>query len=104
LRVSFYWAEADPELGGVVPQDLTERVSPFCCAMKGTAHKPLRCVALAGAIGQAVRCTIYEQRPSPCREFGVQEQEGRYVIASADLIRCNRARGEWGLADLRLTD
>ena len=26
-----------------------------------------RCLALAGALGRAVRCTIYRDRPSPCR-------------------------------------
>lgn len=26
-----------------------------------------RCLALAGAVGRAVRCTIYHHRPSPCR-------------------------------------
>jgi Fe-S-cluster containining protein len=28
-----------------------------------------RCLALAGTVGDAVTCTVYENRPAPCREF-----------------------------------
>ncbi len=28
-----------------------------------------RCVALDGHVGELVTCTVYEDRPAPCREF-----------------------------------
>jgi Fe-S-cluster containining protein len=46
------------------------------------------CIALAGEIGQAVRCTIYAERPSPCREFDIEH------------AACNRARQRHGLPPL----
>jgi hypothetical protein len=36
-----------------------------------------RCLALAGRVGQRVRCSIYHERPSPCRR----------VQAGSDLCR-----------------
>ena len=65
FRVSFYWAEAD-DAGGLVPSALT-----------------------------AVHCTIYENRPSPCREFAMSGENGEENDA------CNRARARYGLPPLR---
>jgi Fe-S-cluster containining protein len=76
FRVSFYWGEADDAPGGMVPAQLTERISPQLRCMKGTASKPVRCVALEGEVGKQVSCRIYAQRPSPCREFDVFEADG----------------------------
>ncbi|MDK7055560.1 YkgJ family cysteine cluster protein, partial [Escherichia coli] len=67
FRVSFYWAEAD-DAGGLVPSALTEPLTPFLRCMSGTNQRQSRCAALSGDIGDAVHCTIYENRPSPCRE------------------------------------
>lgn len=67
-RVSFYWAEAEPFLGGKVPEELTTPVNHHYIAMRGTDVKPVRCCALQGAIGEGVSCSIYEQRPSACHE------------------------------------
>lgn len=75
-RVSFYWAEADDAPGGTVPAHLTETVSPHLRCMKGTASKPVRCVALAGEVGKQVSCAIYGLRPSTCREFDMLEADG----------------------------
>ena len=59
---------------------------------EGTPHLRLhpdgRCVALRGSIGQQVRCTIYAERPSPCREFDIEH------------AACNRARQRHGLPPL----
>ncbi len=44
-----------------------------------------RCLALSGGLGRRVRCTIYAQRPSPCRR----------VEAGSDL--CKRYRLAHGL-------
>ncbi|WP_119065587.1 YkgJ family cysteine cluster protein [Aggregatilinea lenta] len=100
FRVSFYWGEADPAQGGTVPPDLTEDLTDFRRCMKGTDQKHPRCAALLGEIGSSVRCTIYEGRPSPCREFGVDWDEDhlRYVVE--DLDRCTRARAAFGLPPL----
>lgn len=76
FRVSFYWGEADDAPGGTVPAHLTEAVSPFLRCMKGTSSKPVRCIALEGEPGKQVSCSIYGQRPSPCREFDVLEADG----------------------------
>lgn len=100
FRVSFYWSEADPGLDGVVPFELTERVSPFCSCMQGTNQKEPRCVALQGTVGGETRCTIYASRPTPCREFGVQWQDGFFTLRAEDLERCNRARAKWGLKEI----
>ena len=32
-----------------------------------------RCVALVGAVGESVSCSIYDSRPAVCREFGEDE-------------------------------
>jgi len=68
FRVSFYWAEADDGPHGSVPVSLTEPLNAHLRCMAGTSARSPRCVALKGDIGKGVGCTIYEQRPSPCRE------------------------------------
>lgn len=100
FRVSFYWAEADDSPTGTVPVNLTEDLNDFRRCMKGTNRQPPRCAALQGQIGQQVRCSIYERRPSPCREFGVNWTHGMLHFDPADLERCTRARAAWGLPPL----
>jgi len=67
-RVSFYWAEADDTPGGHIPVALTERLNAHLRCMQGTSSSSPRCVALAGDVGRSVGCTIYAQRPQPCRD------------------------------------
>lgn len=93
FRVSFYWAESE-EAGGVVPQALTEQVTPFLSCMKGTNSKTPRCVALEGEVGQSVSCSVYLNRPTTCHEF---DQSGLNGIASP---ACDRARAHYGLPAL----
>lgn len=100
FRVSFYWSEAAPGLGGTVPVELTEKLDNFRSCMKGTDQMHPRCAALEGTIGQAVNCTIYEKRPTPCREFGVDWVDGLLVFSAEDLERCTQARAKWGLPAL----
>ncbi|HNZ13159.1 MAG TPA: YkgJ family cysteine cluster protein [Anaerolineaceae bacterium] len=97
FRVSFYWGETDPAQGGQVPVELTENVTEYYCAMRGTNQLSRRCIALEGKPGGPTRCTIYEQRPSPCRDFGVQWQGGQMSIRPGDLERCNHARAAWNM-------
>lgn len=95
FRVSFYWAEGD-DAGGLVPAALTEPLTPFLRCMSGTNQKVSRCVALRGTPGISVSCSIYENRPSPCRDFAMSGENG---IAND---ACNRARGQHGLPPLEL--
>ena len=65
FRVSFYWAEA---WSRGLPVLLVEKVTPQLACMAGTHQPDPRCLALQGRVGEQVRCTMYEQRPGPCRE------------------------------------
>jgi Fe-S-cluster containining protein len=69
FRVDFDRAERDDAPGGFVPAGLADALNPRLCRMSGTDRLPPRCAALAGSLGVQVRCGIYAQRPSPCREF-----------------------------------
>jgi Fe-S-cluster containining protein len=62
--------------------------------MSGTNQKQARCVGLEGEPGVSTRCSIYENRPSPCREFAMSGEEGQVNEA------CNRARARVGLPPL----
>lgn len=94
FRVSFYWGEAGPFGTHGVPEDLTLQVSPHRVAMRGTERTPPRCMALQGNPGESVACTIYQQRPSPCRAFEPSWEKG------APNEACDRARARLGLAAL----
>jgi len=85
FRVSFYWAEA--AVRGV-PDALTEQVNPHYLCMAGTNARNPRCAALQGPPGGPVSCTIYEQRPEPCREVQIGDD------------KCVRARARHGLPPL----
>jgi len=78
---AFAWGEG-------VPLAMTVPVTANIVRMAGTDAAAPRCVALAGEIGQAVGCTIYAARPSPCREFDTEHDA------------CNRARQRCGLPPL----
>jgi Fe-S-cluster containining protein len=65
FRVSFYHGELDSQPGGYVPAGLTLQISPFRACMQGTEAGGARCIALQDDL----RCAIYAQRPSVCREF-----------------------------------
>jgi Fe-S-cluster containining protein len=79
-RVSFYWAEAEP-----LPAALTRPLGRWYACMAGTEQPQPRCAALAGEIGGPVACTVYDQRPSPCRELQPGDD------------KCRRARARHGL-------
>ena len=85
FRVSFYWGEASQR---GVADTLTEKVSPHLACMTGTNRPEPRCAALTGEVGKGVRCSVYEARPSPCRELQPGDE------------KCNRARSRHGLAPL----
>ena len=94
FRVSLHWSETEPALGGAVPRDLTETVDPHRLCMRGTWAAEPHCIALEGTIGDAVRCTIYEARPSPCRELRMSWEDGTHSP------QCDKARLRHGLPPL----
>ena len=79
-----------------MPEKLTVALTAALVRMRGTDEAPPRCIALEGRIGQHVRCTIYEQRPGPCRDFAPYAPLGMGDDA------CDRARRRHGLAPLAL--
>ncbi len=95
-RVAFHWLETSGADG--VPQELVAKVDNRDVAMRGTDRPQPRCVALAGAPGVAVECTIYERRPSPCRALQAAYEDG----TPSD--QCERARIRHGLAPLTPAD
>lgn len=74
--------------GAGVPIEMTVPVTANIVRMRGTDAAEPRCVALAGEIGAQVGCTIYDARPSPCREFDIEH------------AACNRARQRCGLGKI----
>lgn len=95
FRVSFYCGELSGGLGGFVPVELTSKVNDFLACMRGTEIGNGRCVALQGELGQpGIRCRIYPDRPTPCREFANWLEDGS---PNPD---CQRLRLKIGLAPL----
>lgn len=84
-RVSFYWADADAR---GLPATLTERVNAHLSCMAGTNAKAPRCAALSAGPGGEVSCSVYAQRPEPCREVQIGDD------------KCRHARARHGLAAL----
>jgi uncharacterized protein len=72
FRVSFYHGELDTQPGGCVPAELTAQITPFRACMKGTESGAAPCIALQDDL----RCGIYAQRPSVCREFPALMPDG----------------------------
>ncbi len=94
FRISFYWAEADDSPGGFVPAHMTEKLTHHLRCMKGSNDVPRRCSALEGELGKSVSCSIYEQRPTPCREFPV------YLEGGLPNPKCDELRATIGLPAL----
>ena len=97
-RCSFYWREADDATPGGVPVELTEDVTRFRRAMRGTNQNEPRCIALVGTIGKTAHCTIYERRSTTCRKFVPSYYEGQSEI------ECDKARLRHGLPALQPQD
>ena len=90
-KVLFPSIEVDDHEGGKVPHEQTIRFDARRSAMRGTTSFNKRCVALEGIIGQYVSCTIYANRPTPCRAFGASWE------AERSNATCDRARNCYGL-------
>lgn len=94
FRVDFHIAELASATVEGVPPELTLPLTATLVRMRGSDDAPPRCVALAGEVGQAASCTIYAQRPGPCREFAPYAPLGMGDDA------CDRARRRHGLPPL----
>lgn len=77
---------------------MVDQVSPHIGALKFTAKNSFRCQALGGKIGEQVACQIYENRPSPCRNFKASFENG------IKHERCDDCRRLLGLGPLTLQD
>ena len=80
---------------GWVPVHLVEKLTESRACMKGTSQKNPLCVALTGTPGVATACSIYERRPTPCREFEPWEADG------SPNERCQSLRVKLGLSALQ---
>ena len=94
FRVDFHVSDLAGQPGGCVPVDLTVPLTASLARMRGTDAGPPRCVALEGDIGVAVRCTIYADRPGPCRDFAP------YAALGIGEEGCARARRRHGIQPL----
>jgi len=100
FRVSFFWEEANPDEATAVPIKFTNETDDMCQCMKGTDQQFPRCIALMGEIGRQVTCSIYANRSSTCRDFGLHENIHKITVTGLDLVRCNEARKAWSLPPL----
>ena len=100
FRVNFYWREAEPrEHTHTVPAGLFQELNEHLRVMNGTTEKSgNRCVALKGRVGEEVGCTIYANRPTPCRAFRASFEDG------TKNVRCDEARAIHGLRPLHSAD
>lgn len=100
FRVDFHCADlaststASGRSGDGVPVEMTVPLTRTLIRMRGTDEAPPRCIALEGEVGQKVRCTIYEQRPGPCRDFAP------YALLGIGDDACDRARRRYGIPPL----
>jgi Fe-S-cluster containining protein len=85
--VRFLRHELDSEPEGWVPTGFTDPLDDRGVQMRGTNHRPRRCVALRGTIGVDVGCAIYQQRPSPCRAFSPEAGMGHGDSSCGDARR-----------------
>lgn len=92
FRVQFYWREQ-------VPAGMYEDLTSMHRCMLGTSakHRP-KCAGLTGRIGKDASCSIYLDRPSPCRAFTASYADGKKNE------RCDKARQAHGLRPLRPED
>lgn len=90
FRVTFHESELESQ-GGRVPDALADQETASLWRLRGTDYARPRCVALIGKVGESVRCGIYAERPSPCREFAPLADAGIFCDG------CDRARAAHGL-------
>ena len=65
---------------------------------RGQNFAQMRLHALRGEVGVSADCTVYAQRPSPCRELQPAWEHGQ------PSLQCDRARAVHGLRPLAPED
>ena len=98
IRVAFYLSEAQPANPDGLPETFVEPLRRHELALRHDPAVPMRCVALAGVVGEHVHCTVYARRPSPCRDLGAAWEDGQ------PSPQCDRARAKHGLPALTPAD
>ncbi|MFH1153135.1 MAG: YkgJ family cysteine cluster protein [Pseudomonadota bacterium] len=91
FRVSFPCTETEDTHFFPVPAAMTLVQNLAQRFMIGTQTRTPRCIALEGSVGYKVRCTIYENRPSTCRNFILSWENN-----TGNLL-CDQARASFGL-------
>jgi Fe-S-cluster containining protein len=76
FRVSFYNGEIEGNGVGIVPLELTTKVTEHLSCMRGTEKGGAPCIALRHSQEEGWRCSIYDKRPSTCREFNILNEDG----------------------------
>ncbi len=94
FRVSFYHGQLATNVAAGVPLAMVTQITPHLVCMKGTEPGKQACIALEFTNARGYRCAIYDQRPSPCREFDC------YDAVGAVNPRCNALRIAVGLVPL----
>lgn len=95
LRVILLGETTDSDMGTILAY-LTEDVTLFFRAMKGSNSSHPRCIALEGEHGKSVHCNIHEVRSSSCRNFSVNFIDGLVIASEEDYERCTHACARWG--------
>jgi hypothetical protein len=94
FRVDFHCSDLASSSFAGVPVEMTVPLTKTLVRMRGTDEAAPRCIALEGDVGHSVRCTIYEHRPGPCRDFAP------YAPLGIGDDACDRARRRHGLPPL----
>jgi Fe-S-cluster containining protein len=98
FRAAFHSLEC-ASIGGTVPDETVEQVTPHLVVMKGTYSPNPRCINLTGEIGKNAFCSGYATRSSTCSDgFPGSYQFGEHND------RCDRARAKHGLRALTQAD
>ena len=71
FRISFHWLETASDSFNV-PTEMTSKINDHLVCMKGTEAGGKPCIAL----NQEGRCSIYNNRPSACRDYKVWDEQG----------------------------
>ena len=94
FRVDFHRPELATAAKAGVPPALAVPLTGSLYRMRGTDEAPPRCVALRGEVGEGAGCSIYADRPGPCRDFAP------YAPLGIGDDACDRARRRHGLPPL----
>jgi Fe-S-cluster containining protein len=86
------------EVTAALEEHVVEAATPKHVVLTGTEREAPRCAALRGTIGRKTACTLYTNRPSPCREVMASFEHGRRDPT------CDEARRRHGLPRLTPRD